>query len=56
MLKVSPSKATPYNYPFLTRMAKGLLLVNEAIKLGCEQVDLVLDGCKPVGVLSLEIS
>jgi len=35
-------------------MAKGLSLVSEAIKLGCEQVDLVFNGGQPIGVLSLD--
>ena len=54
--KFSPSRATPYYSPLFTRMAKGLWLVREAIKLGCEQVDLVLNGCKPIGVLSFDFS
>ena len=41
--------------PFFIGMAKGLMLIHKAIKLGCEQVDLVLNGCKSVGVLNLDI-
>ena len=37
-------------------MAKGLGLVREAIKFGCEQVDLVLNGGQPIEVLSLDFS
>ena len=51
-----PQKLPQYHSPFLTEMAKGLRLVSEAIKLGCQQCDLVLDSCKVVGVLSLYIS
>ena len=51
----SPSKATQYYSPFLTKMAKGLNLVSKAVKLGYQQVDLVLDSCKDVGVLSCYI-
>ena len=32
-------------------MAKGLKLVSEAIKPGCQQVDLILDSCKAIGVI-----
>ena len=49
------SRATQYYSPFLTRMAKGLRLMSKAIKLGCQQVDLALDSCKAVGVLSCYI-
>ena len=43
-----PQKLLPYYSPFLTKMAKGLQLVREAIKPSCEQVDLVLDSSNPV--------
>jgi len=56
-LKISsPSKATPISLLIFVGMAKGLRLVIEAIKFGCQQCDLVLDSCKVVGVLSLYIS
>ena len=48
-----PQEQPQYHSPFLTKMAKGLRLVSEAIKFGCQQCDLVLDSYKAVGVLSL---
>ena len=46
----SPSRATHYYSPFLTGMAKGLRLVSKAVKLGCQQVNLVLDIYKSIGM------
>ena len=51
----SPSNATQYYSPFLIGMAKGLRLVSEAVKLGCQQVYLLLDSYKAIGVLSCYI-
>ena len=52
----APPQELPQSYsPFLTEMAKGLRLMSEAIKLGCQQVDLILDSCKAIGVLSCYI-
>ena len=55
-VRLSLKSYSIYYSPFLTGMAKGLRLVREAIKLGCGQVDLVLNGGQPIGVLSLDFS
>ena len=52
-----PLKRYPNTTPlFFTGMAKGLRLVSEAIKLSYQQVNLILDSCKAVGVFSCHIS
>ena len=52
-----PSRATPTHIsPFLTRIAKGLRLCREAIKLSWKQINLVLDGSQPVKLLILDDS
>ena len=46
-----PPQELPYYSPFFTGIAKGLRLVSKTVKLGYQQVDLVLDSYKSVGML-----